>query len=157
MIEAAVNTIEFALRENNTGSYPRGLSLMISALNTWLHERDPLMPLRYEEPLAALKESLEADGRAFQPLILDYLVNNPHRTTVILEPDQQLAQRQEAAEKARLAALRAGLNQEDMQRVIDETHELRRLQETPDTPEALATLPMLTLEDLDRESKTHTD
>jgi len=27
-IEAAQNTIEFILRENNTGSYPRGLVLM---------------------------------------------------------------------------------------------------------------------------------
>ena len=154
MIEAAINTIEFSLRENNTGPYPRGLSLMISALNTWLHDRDPLLPLRYEEPLAALKESLAGNGSALQPLILDYLVDNPHRTTVILEPDQTLAQRQEAAEKARLAALRAGMSQEEMQRVIDEAHELRRLQETPDSAEALAALPMLTLEDLDRESKT---
>ncbi len=30
-VEAAVNTIEFALRENNTGSYPRGLVLMLRA------------------------------------------------------------------------------------------------------------------------------
>ncbi|MBP1741621.1 MAG: PreP peptidase, partial [Deltaproteobacteria bacterium] len=31
-IEAAQNTIEFALRENNTGNYPRGLVLMLRAL-----------------------------------------------------------------------------------------------------------------------------
>ncbi len=28
-VEAAVSQIEFALRENNTGSFPRGLSLML--------------------------------------------------------------------------------------------------------------------------------
>ncbi len=154
MIEAAVNTIEFSLRENNTGAYPRGLSLMISALNTWLHDRDPLMPLRYEEPLAALKENLASNNGALQPLIYAYLLDNPHRTTVVLQPDQQLDQRRDAAEKARLAAVRAKLSQEELQRVMDNTHELRRLQETPDSPEALATLPILTLDDLDRESKT---
>ena len=29
-IEAAMNTIEFRLRENNTGSFPRGLNLMLT-------------------------------------------------------------------------------------------------------------------------------
>ena len=29
MVEASYNTIEFSLRENNTGSYPRGLALMM--------------------------------------------------------------------------------------------------------------------------------
>lgn len=32
-IEAAINTIEFSLRENNTGMFPRGLSLMLRAMS----------------------------------------------------------------------------------------------------------------------------
>ena len=35
-IEAAVNSIEFAMRENNTGSFPRGISLMFRSMRTWL-------------------------------------------------------------------------------------------------------------------------
>lgn len=31
-VEASMNTIEFALRENNTGSFPRGLSLMLRSI-----------------------------------------------------------------------------------------------------------------------------
>lgn len=31
-VEASMNTIEFALRENNTGSFPRGLSLMLRSM-----------------------------------------------------------------------------------------------------------------------------
>lgn len=31
-IEASMNTIEFALRENNTGSFPRGLNLMLQSI-----------------------------------------------------------------------------------------------------------------------------
>jgi hypothetical protein len=34
-IEAAVNTIEFSLRENNTGRFPRGLSLMLRSMSSW--------------------------------------------------------------------------------------------------------------------------
>ncbi len=154
MIEAALNSIEFSLRENNTGSYPRGLSLMISGLNTWLHGRDPLIPMRYEAPLASLKATLQADGSAFQAMIREFLLDNPHRTTVTLQPDPLLAQQQEQAEKARLAEARAQMSRAELQRVIDSTRELKRLQETPDSVEALATLPMLTLDDLDKESKT---
>lgn len=31
-VEASMNTIEFSLRENNTGSFPRGLSLMLRSV-----------------------------------------------------------------------------------------------------------------------------
>ena len=31
-VESALNTMEFQLREFNTGSFPRGLSLMLAAL-----------------------------------------------------------------------------------------------------------------------------
>ena len=31
-VEATMNTIEFSLRENNTGSFPRGLSLMLRSM-----------------------------------------------------------------------------------------------------------------------------
>jgi Zn-dependent M16 (insulinase) family peptidase len=44
-IEAAMNSIEFALRENNTGSFPRGIALMFRSMRTWLHGGDPLEPL----------------------------------------------------------------------------------------------------------------
>lgn len=154
MIAAAVNSIEFALRENNTGSYPRGLSLMISALNTWLHGRDPLIALRYEKPLENLKSQLENDDQTLPKLINKYLVNNPHRSTVILEPDAELAKRWENEEKARLEAIRETMDSKDLQQVIENTIELRKLQEAPDSPEALASLPMLTLDDLDKEVKT---
>lgn len=40
-IDAAINTTEFSLRENNTGRFPRGLSMMLRAMNAWVYERDP--------------------------------------------------------------------------------------------------------------------
>jgi hypothetical protein len=40
-IDAAINTTEFNLRENNTGRFPRGLSMMLRAMGAWIYERDP--------------------------------------------------------------------------------------------------------------------
>ena len=56
MIAASLNTIEFRLREANTGSFPRGLMYMLTALGGWLHGSDPLAELAYEAPLARLKQ-----------------------------------------------------------------------------------------------------
>ena len=154
MIEAAVNTIEFNLRENNTGRFPRGLSLALRALSTWLYDRDPLASLLFEGPLTAVKIQLADHPDYLQTLIQTYLLDNTHRTTVILKPDPELAQRLETAEKARLAGVKASLSQAERQAIIDNTRELKRLQETPDSPEALASIPVLTLADLDKENKT---
>lgn len=54
-IDASVNSVEFSLREFNTGSFPRGLSFMLGAVNQWIYDRDPLDGLRFEKPLEELK------------------------------------------------------------------------------------------------------
>ena len=40
-IRAAVNTLEFRLREFNTGSFPRGLSLMLGMMSHWIYDKVP--------------------------------------------------------------------------------------------------------------------
>ena len=65
-IEASMNSFEFALRENNTGSFPRGMALMFRAMKNWLHGGDPLAPLAFEAPLAALKAKVAAGERVFE-------------------------------------------------------------------------------------------
>lgn len=152
-VAASLNTTEFALRENNTGSYPRGLVLMFRTLSTWLFDGDPLAPLAFEAPLQAIKERQASGERPFENLIRAYLIENPHRTTVLLKPDAQVGQQQQAAEGERLARARATMREEQLRQLVLDTQELKRRQETPDPPEALATIPALTLADLDRENK----
>ena len=61
-----MNTIEFRLRENNTGSFPRGLNLMLRALTTWLYDSDPLSLLAFEAPLDRLKSRVGSNPRFFE-------------------------------------------------------------------------------------------
>ena len=154
MIAAALNTIEFRLREANTGSYPRGLMYMLSAIGGWLYGGDLLDELSYAAPLERLKQRAAADERFFEGLIQHYLLDNPHRTVIVLQPDAQVRQQVEAAERARLDAARAGMTPEDLQAVQDTMQRLAQLQETPDSPEALASIPSVTVGDLPRETKT---
>jgi len=149
-VEAAINTIEFSLRENNTGSFPRGLSLMLRAVGAWIYDRDPLTPLQWEDALTSFKAKLASGQDVFGPLIHKYLLDNKHRVTVALLPDSELGARTEAEERAALDAKMAAMGPSDVQAVIASTHELKERQETPDAPEALACVPTLRLADIPR-------
>ena len=46
-IEAALNTLEFQLRELNSGGIPRGLALMLSINPGWLYHDQPFEYIRY--------------------------------------------------------------------------------------------------------------
>ena len=153
-IEAAINTIEFRLRENNTGSYPRGLILMLRSLTTWLYDSDPVALLNFESHLKAIKTRTTEDKTFFEDLIDRFFVRNTHRTTVILKPDSDLREKKEVAEKEKLAEIRNKMTSDQLQSVIDNTRELNKMQETPDLPEALAKIPVLNLPDLDKKNKT---
>ncbi len=153
MVEAAYNTFEFSLRENNTGSFPRGLATIMRSLRSWIYDGDPVAPLAFEGPLAAVRRALDSDPDYLQRFIREHLLHNAHRVTVVLEPDPEHNRRLEAAEQARLDAARQRMNAADLAAIVANTAELKRLQETPDAPELLALLPTLKLSDLEREVK----
>lgn len=148
-VAASLNTVEFALRENNSGSYPRGLVVMLRALTSWLYEGDPLAPLQYEAPLKALKQRLAAGERVFETMIEKLLLANPHRTTVTLRPDATMAAAGEARERAALEAVAATWTREQREAVVKATAELKARQSAADDPAALAAIPSLTRKDLD--------
>ncbi|WP_320171436.1 insulinase family protein [Maridesulfovibrio sp.] len=152
-IEAALNTIEFQLRENNTGSYPRGLSVMITAMTSWLYDGHPLEYVRYEQPLAELKARLENGENVFEPLISEIFLNNSYRSSVLMIPDSEVGPKREADEKARLDKARSAMDESEYQSVLKKAAELQAEQEAEDSPEALATIPRLTIADIEKEGR----
>ncbi|NOU36711.1 MAG: peptidase M16 [Kiritimatiellaceae bacterium] len=153
-IEAAMNSFEFDLRENNHGSFPQGLSVMLNMLETWLYGWDPLGLAAYEHPLAELKNKIAANPRYFEELIENILLKNTHRATVRLIPDKDKAARDETEEKARMQAVRDTMHPDELARTVDAAARLLDMQKTPDTPEAVKTLPLLKRDDLDKKIRT---
>jgi Zn-dependent M16 (insulinase) family peptidase len=151
-LEAAANTFEFSLRENNTGSYPRGMTYMFNALGTWLHDGDPLAQLHFEDALAALKE--KAGKGHFEAEIGRLFLDNSHRVTVTLSADPEQGGREVAREAEILAEVRKGLDAAAIDATVAETEKLKALQEAVDDPALLAKIPTLTLTDLERKSRT---
>jgi len=152
-VAASMNTLEFRLRENNTGGFPVGLALMLRVLTTWLHDEDPFKLMAFEAPLNDIKRRLAEDPRYFENLIQNYLLDNKHRTTLRLKPDPELGRRFDEDEKARLAKVRESLSEAQIAALIENTEQLKRRQETPDPAEALEKLPVLKLEDLEKRNK----
>jgi Zn-dependent M16 (insulinase) family peptidase len=154
MVAASMNTVEFRLRENNTGAYPVGIALMRRVLTTWIHDEDPFKLLAFEAPLTEIKNRLATNPRYFESLISRYLLDNVHRTILRLTPDPELGRRLEEEEKARLSNIRESLSDSQIASMIEDTKKLKVRQETPDSAEALETLPVLKREDLEKQSST---
>lgn len=152
-VEAALNTVEFALRENNTSNFPRGLVLMLRSLSSWNYDGDAIAPLRFAETISALRKRIESGERVFEGLIRAWLLENPHHSILTLQPDAELGQKQNAEERARLDAARAAMNEAELEAVAKHTAELIAAQGAPDDPEALAKIPQLSVADLPRENK----
>ena len=151
-IEAAVNTIEFRLRENNYGNFPQGLAVMLRALSTWLYETDPMSLPAFESPLNQVKENLKSGG-FLEGLIRRFLLENRHRTVVLLRPEPGLAAKETEEEAKRFEAIKNSLPPDEIRRVIENAKTLQRIQSSPDSPEALATIPVLRVSDLDRRNR----
>lgn len=154
MVAASMNTVEFRLRENNTGAYPVGIALMRRVLTTWIHDEDPFKLLAFEAPLAEIKKKLATNPRYFESLISKYLLDNVHRTILRLTPDPALGGSLEEEEKTRLAKIRGTLSDSQIASMIEDTKKLKVRQETPDSAEALETLPVLKREELEKNSST---
>lgn len=152
-IEASLNSIEFYLRENNHGSFPRGLAMMFRALTTWLHGHNPLIALRVIEQLTQVKRLDAINNHYFGDLIKQYLLDNNNRTSVTLLPDTALLKLQEEIERDKLDLIRASLSENKLASITADCARLKSYQETPDSPEVIATIPGLKLEEIDRTNK----
>jgi len=143
------------LREFNTGGFPKGLSVMLALMPRWLYGRGtPTDALRFEKPLAALKERLANGEKVFEELLERMIVNNEHLATVELTPDTGLAKAQLDAEADILAKAKQGMSDEQIQGVIASTKALKEAQLKEDSEDDLATIPRVGLADLERTVKT---
>jgi presequence protease len=110
-IASSMNTIEFQLREFNTGSFPKYLSFMLGANSKWLYEESPTTALKFEEPLAVLKSKIaESGSKVFQDMITSFFIENTHRTSVELRPSKTMEEEVLKEEQKRLEQIKVSLN-----------------------------------------------
>ena len=146
LLEASLNSIEFALRESDFGGRPIGLAYIIRMMDNWLYDNDPLELLHYEEALANIRKGLA--GTYFEDLIRHSILNNNHKVLISIYPERGLQERKDAEVKEHLATVKANMTSEEIEAIVEQTKRLKIRQETPDSDEALASIPLLELSDL---------
>lgn len=148
LIEGAFNSQEFRMREQNSGGTPRGLLTMLRVLPQWMNGQAPLALLEVDKRIASLKKQHEETPSLFTDWIRTSLLDNPSTSLLIVRPDVHQAEREQSEERAYLEALEANLNEEQRQALRDRQEDIERYQTREDTPEELATLPSLSLSDV---------
>lgn len=148
-LEAVMANTEFKLRERDFGYYPQGLILGFNVLGSWLYGGDPAANLEVGDLFVNLKQKMEAGY--FEQLIRELLLDNPHSAKVILRPSYTAGEERRAAEQARLEKETSVWTDADKARIAAQQETLLAWQNSEDTPEMLATIPQLSLEDIPTE------
>lgn len=151
LIEASINKIEFTLREADFKSYPAGIMYDIKIMDSWLHGEDPFMHLQYEDALKNIKDQYK--NRYFENLIKKYLLENPHSSIITLIPEKGVSEAKEKQLKEKLEKYKNSLSQKELEIIIEDTKKLKKRQQTPDSEEALNSVPMLSIEDIDKNAE----
>lgn len=149
LLEASLNSIEFALRESDFGGRPIGLAYIIRMMDNWLYGKDPLELLHYEKALVNIRNGLQ--GTYFEDLIRHSILDNNHKVLISLYPEQGLQDKKDAEVKAQLAEIKASMTQAELEAIVEQTKRLKLRQETPDSEDALVSIPLLELSDLSPE------
>ena len=135
-VEAALHQLELDQREITGGSYPYGLQLILAGLPAAIHRGDPVAMLDLDPALARLRKQITDPG--FIPgLVRSLLLDNPHRVSLTLKPDPELAARRNAAESRWLATIRAGLGEQETDAIVEQSRRLKERQMLEDDPEIL--------------------
>ena len=149
-LEAGINYHEFRFREADFGNYPKGLMYGLQIMDSWLYdENEPFMHMQAIPTFEYLKEQISTGY--FEKLIQTYLLDNQHGSIVIVKPEKGRTARMDKELEEKLAAYKAGLSEEELNRLVAATKELEAYQESEDAPEDMAKIPVLNREDITEE------
>ncbi|MBR5598193.1 MAG: insulinase family protein [Lachnospiraceae bacterium] len=150
-LTAALNYYEFKYREGDFGSYPPGLMYGLQILDSWLYDETmPFIHVQADETFKILREKIQSNY--YEELIQKYLLNNNHKTILIVEPVENLAEEKEKALHEKLQSYKASLSKEEVEKIVEETAALLEYQEEENTPEELECIPVLKKEDIRKET-----
>lgn len=146
LIEASISTATFALQEAETAWEPKGLLYSEDIQTSVLYGGHPFMHLSYKKHLDQI--NLLKTKRYFEDIIQKYFLDNTHYVLLVMEPDKTLQKIEEDQLAKKLSAYQQSLSKTDIENLILLNNELDDIQDLENTPEDLALLPTLSLEDI---------
>lgn len=153
-LRAGLNYYEFRFREADFGSYPKGLMFGLMMFDSWLYDDSkPFVHIEANETYRKLKEVIDTDY--YEALVRDKLLNNRHKTIVVVEPVKGLTGRKEKELAEKLAQKKAELSEEQIAEIVEQTKALKQYQEEADSKEDLEKIPLLTRADMKKEAENY--
>ncbi|HHV45293.1 MAG TPA: insulinase family protein [Tissierellia bacterium] len=146
LIKACINIVEFDLREAS-GFPSKGIAYNILSLDSWLYGADPLQNIQYENTLNKLKSNI--DTGYYEKFIEERIINNPHSSLVIVNPKKGLGEERERKLMDELKSYKKSLSREEINSLIEKNNRLKKMQLTEDSEEDKATIPRLSLSDVE--------
>ena len=143
-VEASLNRFAFSLKEEDE---PQGVERAIRIMGSWLYDGDPMFLLENDEEIGEMRRML-ASGE-MDRLAVSLLKDQEGMCRLTLRPSKTLGEEKRRAEEARLHKITSEWDETQKKANAEKLASLQAWQETPDSPEALATLPMLKKEDAD--------
>lgn len=140
---AAIDRMEFRYRE---GSEPKGLVRDICALNAWIHGGDVLTFIECDGVFDRIRALCDSDY--YETLLTEWLVNENGRAKLIMVPSHEYGERLRRAESERVEAELSALGEDERTALVEENRRIDEWQQSADTPEALSTLPVLSLSEV---------
>ncbi|MDD4324582.1 MAG: insulinase family protein [Eubacteriales bacterium] len=125
---------------------PRGVYLAISAMDSWLYGGDPALYFSPGVHFDALRKKIDSDY--FEELLREVFLDNTNLVELHSLPSHTYGAERDGREAERLAQESELWSESERLELIESEIELNNWQEAPDSDEALATVPRLTLEDL---------
>ncbi len=155
-IRAGLNYYEFKYKEADFGSYPKGLMYGLQMLETWLYDdADPFCYVELDETYRELKQAV---GTSFyEDMIRDCLIDNTHKSVVVVKPVKGLTGKKEKALADSLAAKKSAMSKEEIAEIVRETKALKQYQEEPSRKEDLEKIPLLTRADMKKEAMPYSN
>ncbi|WP_417530401.1 insulinase family protein [Marinobacter lipolyticus] len=130
-LEAILHQLELHQREIAGDQFPYGLQLIMQAIAPMVHGGDPVELLDLEPVLADMREKIR-DPQYVPDLIRRKLLENPHRVTLTLRPDDRLENRRQQAIREALASRKAALTDEEVKQIVDRAQALEERQQRKD-------------------------
>lgn len=146
LIQGAINRIKFLLKEASFADYPKGVFYAISATSLAIYGQSPFDALQIDQHIRFIEEN----PNYLRTLIQECLLDNAHVLLTIATPEHCLMEKETQLVHEQLQQKKEHLTSCELQILLEQTKALISKQSEPDSPEALNTIPLLSLTDLNK-------
>lgn len=148
LLEAAIHTVSFSLKEMDTSGESRGIMFSEAMQNSFLYKGHPFKHLCYKEHLDHIMENW--DRGYFENIIEKYFLKNNHRVLIAATPSSMTSIKKEKIIRKELDKFKKSLSKDELKELVKNNIDLQKFQESPSKFEAAEILPILSIDDIDK-------